>query len=112
MTSQVFRTDLFVPLPVGLQKDDDAIASDHLPVFMEFRNPFNAPFRLVAIDFKNERVQLDWETTTGRAYDVESSGNLFSWTKLATNLIATGTNFVWIGTTSNDWRFFRVLRQP
>ena len=62
--------------------------------------------------FKNERVKLDWETTTGRAYDVESSSNLVSWTRLATNLIATGTNFVWSDATSNDWQFFRVLRRP
>ncbi|MBI3415484.1 MAG: endonuclease/exonuclease/phosphatase family protein [Verrucomicrobia bacterium] len=112
VASQVFRTDLVVPLPAGLEKSDDAIASDHLPVFMEFRTPDDQPFRLLAVGFKNGRVNLEWETTAARGYDVESSTDLVSWLTLATNLIATGTNFIWSDTRTNAWQFFRLLRQP
>ncbi len=42
-TSQVFRTSLLTPLPPGLNANDDATAADHLPVFMQFANPFNVP---------------------------------------------------------------------
>jgi hypothetical protein len=47
--SQVFRTDLLEPVPSNLYSNDNKIASDHLPVFMVFANPFNTPFRLLSI---------------------------------------------------------------
>ena len=41
VSSQVFRTDLLTPMPPNLYSNDDTTASDHLPVFMVFANPFN-----------------------------------------------------------------------
>ncbi|MFN7141753.1 MAG: immunoglobulin domain-containing protein, partial [Limisphaerales bacterium] len=47
-TSQVFRTSVISPLPSGLNANDDSVASDHLPVYIEFNNPFNVPPILIA----------------------------------------------------------------
>ena len=62
VSSQVFRTDLLTPLPPNLFSYDDNTASDHLPVFMVFANPFNPPFRLLAIGRTNQIVSLQWES--------------------------------------------------
>ena len=68
VSSQVFRTDLLTPLPPNLYSNDDTIASDHLPVFMVFANPFNAPFRLLSVGVTNQIVSLKWESTSNRQY--------------------------------------------
>ncbi|MFM2083179.1 MAG: hypothetical protein RL380_1870, partial [Verrucomicrobiota bacterium] len=39
LSSQVFRTDLVTPTPTNFNAGDDALASDHLPVLMTFRDP-------------------------------------------------------------------------
>ena len=84
VSSQVFRTDLLNPLPANLYSNDDSIASDHLPVFMVFANPFNAPFRLLSVGMTNQIVSLTWESQSNRSYDIEVSSNLIAWTPLAT----------------------------
>ena len=67
VSSQVFRTDLLSPLPPNLFSYDDNTASDHLPVFMVFGNPFNSPFRLLAIGRTNQIVSLQWESASNRS---------------------------------------------
>jgi hypothetical protein len=111
VSSQVFRTDLLDPLPPNLYSDDDN-ASDHLPVFMVFGNPFNTPFRLLSIGMTNQIVSLTWESTSNCSYNVEVSSNLAAWTPLVTNLTATGANFTFITNVSGDVQFFRVQRAP
>jgi hypothetical protein len=112
VSSQVFRTDLLNPVPPGLYGNDDIIASDHLPVFMVFGNPFNAPFRLLSIGMTNQIVSLKWESAGNRQYNVETSSNLATWTPLATNLAAAGDNFTFSTNAPDDTRFFRVYRAP
>jgi endonuclease/exonuclease/phosphatase family metal-dependent hydrolase len=109
--SQVFRTDLLYPVPPNLYSDDEN-ASDHLPVFMVFANPFNVPFRLLSIGVTNQIVSLKWESTSNRQYHVEVSSNLTAWTPLVTNLAATGTDFTFSTNVSGDVKFFRVRRAP
>ena len=111
-TSQVFRTDLLNPTPAEVQQFDDKTASDHLPVLMVFNNPYDTPFRLLSVTVSNEIISLSWESVSGRQYDVEASGGLSSWTKLVTNLSATGTNFSWEVNATEPWQFFRVFRVP
>jgi endonuclease/exonuclease/phosphatase family metal-dependent hydrolase len=111
VSSQVFRTDLLDPLPPNLYSDDDN-ASDHLPVFMVFGNPFNTPFRLLSIGMTNQIVSLTWESTSNCSYNIEVSSNLAAWTPLVTNLTATGANFTFITNVSGDVQFFRVQRAP
>ena len=109
--SQVFRTDLLYPVPPNLYSDDEN-ASDHLPVFMVFANPFNVPFRLLSIGVTNQIVSLKWESTSNRQYHVEVSSNFTAWTLLVTNLAATGADFTFSTNVPGDVKFFRVYRAP
>jgi endonuclease/exonuclease/phosphatase family metal-dependent hydrolase len=109
---QVFRTDLLYPVPPNLYSNDNKIASDHLPVFMVFANPFNTPFRLLSIGVSNQIVSLTWESTSNRQYHVEISSNLTAWTPLVTNLAATGADFTFTTNVPGDVKFFRVRRAP
>jgi endonuclease/exonuclease/phosphatase family metal-dependent hydrolase len=109
---QVFRTDLLYPVPPNLYSNDNIIASDHLPVFMVFANPFNTPFRLLSIGVSNQIVSLTWESTSNRQYHVEISSNLTAWTPLVTNLAATGADFTFTTNVPGDVKFFRVRRAP
>ena len=112
VSSQVFRTDLLPNPPPPLLAGDDKTASDHLPVFMVFGNPFNPPFRLLAIGRTNQIVSLQWESASNRSYNIEASSNLTAWTPLATNLTATGANFTFTTNVPDDVKFFRVYRAP
>jgi endonuclease/exonuclease/phosphatase family metal-dependent hydrolase len=113
--SEVFRTDLLTNLPPNLFSNDDKTASDHLPVLMVFKNPFNTPFRLLSIARRNQSVTLNWESQNNRTFSVESSPDLVSWTALATNLLATTTNSPFVFATDNiagPIKFFRIYRVP
>ena len=113
VSSQVFRTDLLNPVPLNLNSNDDKVASDHLPVLMTFANPFNTPFKLLAITRTNQSVTLQWESATNRVFSVETSTNLAQWTPLATNLFATSTNsFFTTNNIGDQLKFFRVYRVP
>ena len=112
VSSQIFRTDLLSPLPPNLYGTDDTTASDHLPVFMVFANPFNVPFRLLSIGVTNQTVFLEWESVSNRQYRVETSSDLAMWTPLATNLVATDTNLIFSTNAPDDLKFFRVYRAP
>jgi hypothetical protein len=57
-------------------------------------------------------VSLQWESASNRQYNVETSSNLTTWTPLATNLVATGTNFTFSTNAPDDTKFFRVYRAP
>jgi len=112
VSSQVFRTDLLSPLPPNLYGTDDTTASDHLPVFMVFANPFNVPFRLLSVGVTNQIVSLQWESVSNRQYRVETSSDLVTWTPLATNLAATGASCTFSTNASDDLKFFRIYRAP
>jgi hypothetical protein len=110
--SQVFRTDLLYPVPPNLYSNDDKIASDHLPVFMVFANPFNPPFRLLSVGVANQLVSLKWETISNRQYHLDVSSNLATWTPWVTNLTATGADFSFSTNVPGEMKFFRVRRAP
>ncbi len=109
---QVFRTDLLQPMPPNLYSNDDKIASDHLPVFLVFANPFNTPFRLLSLGVTNQVVSLTWESASNRQYHVEVSSDLAAWTSLATNLTATGADLTFATNLPGDVNFFRIRRAP
>ena len=112
VSSQVFRTDLLVPVPPNLYSNDDTTASDHLPVFMVFGNPFNVPFRLLTIGVTNQIVSLTWESASNRQYRVEASSDFTVWTPLAANLVATGASFTFSTNVPDGVKFFRIYRAP
>jgi endonuclease/exonuclease/phosphatase family metal-dependent hydrolase len=108
-TSQVFRTDVLNPVPPPLQRLDDKAASDHLPVWMVFDNPF-VSFRLTSVTLTNGLIRLAWPTTADREYDVEISADLQTWTRRSTRLQTTGTNLIWSHPATASQEFFRIRR--
>jgi endonuclease/exonuclease/phosphatase family metal-dependent hydrolase len=112
VSSQVFRTDLLPNPPPPLLAGDDKTASDHLPVFMVFGNPFNTPFRLLSIGMTNQIVSLQWESASNRSYNIEVSSNLAAWTPLAMNLTAPDVDCTFTTNVPGDVKFFRVYRAP
>ncbi|MEK7782148.1 MAG: immunoglobulin domain-containing protein [Verrucomicrobiota bacterium] len=111
-SSQVFRTDLLPNPPAPLLASDAVTASDHLPVFMTFNNPYDKPFRLLSFTRSNLTVTLKWESVLGQPYRVESSTNLTGWNTLASNLVATGTNYTFSTNLNDATRYFRIYRGP
>jgi endonuclease/exonuclease/phosphatase family metal-dependent hydrolase len=112
VSSEVFRTDSLNPLPGGLLANDDKTASDHLPVFMTFANPYNVPFRITSVTVSNGLLSLNWESISGREYRVESSTTLTNWTPLSATLTATGTNSTFSTNLSSVVQFLRVNQLP
>jgi len=110
--SEVFRTDLLSPTPPNLNSDDCKIASDHYPVLMVFNNPYDQPFRLLSLTRNDPAVTLQWESVPGQPYQVEVSSNLATWSVLADNLLATGTNFTLTTNLDAGASFFRVRSAP
>jgi endonuclease/exonuclease/phosphatase family metal-dependent hydrolase len=111
-SSQVFRTDLLANPPSPLQSDDDSTASDHLPVLMVFKNPYDTPFRVSSIGFANQTFTLNWESIPGRQYRVEASSNLTAWTPFTALLPATGATTAITSNLNGDLKYFRVYRAP
>ena len=114
-SSQVFRTDKLANPPPPLLTNDSATASDHAPVLMVFKNPYNTPFRLLSLAQTNQSVTLRWESGPNRQYRVEASSNLTlanSWNTAASNLTATGAVYSFSTNVSGSPKYFRVYRVP
>ena len=108
---QVFRTDLATNLSTALP-GDAAAASDHLPVFVRFANPFASPPSITSFSVSNGVAKLNWSAVAGGRYRVEASTNLPAWTPLATNLLATN-GVVSFGTNAAGAQLFlRVRTEP
>ncbi|MEP6664072.1 MAG: endonuclease/exonuclease/phosphatase family protein, partial [Verrucomicrobiota bacterium] len=112
VSSQIFRTDLLSPVPSGVLGNDDQTASDHLPVMMSFANPYATPFRISSITWNNQFLTLNWESSGGRQYRVESSTTLTNWAPFSGTILATGTNLTFSTNVSGDKIFLRVYRFP
>jgi hypothetical protein len=110
--SQIFRTDKLFPVPPNLNSNDDRIASDHLPVVMVFKNPYQNPFQLLSVTRSNLSVSLNWQSVPGQIYAVESSPDLVNWTAFATNLMATNFSAALTTNTPASSQFFRVRKTP
>ena len=110
VSGQVFRTDLLTNPPPPLQTNDDVVASDHLPVFMVFGNPYDKQFRFTSITEKNAALTVTWEAAPGQMYRLESSSDFSSWNVFANNIMATGSIVTFSTNSSEDVRFLRVHR--
>lgn len=109
--SQVFRTDLLNPVPVGLYENDDKTASDHLPVFMVFGNPSVPVFHLLSVGVSPPAISLKWESVSNCTYSIETSSNLTSWAPWVIGLVATGDTFSFATNMPGDLKFFRIQRE-
>jgi endonuclease/exonuclease/phosphatase family metal-dependent hydrolase len=116
VTNWIFRTDFLTPTPAGLQSNDSQVASDHLPLLTEFRNPYLAPPvappLFAGINVSGQTVVLSWPTLAGLKYQVQGSFNLASWFTLSSTIQATGTNASWHGSTVSSGMYFRVVQVP
>lgn len=112
VSGQVFRTDLMTPRPFNLYSNDDKIASDHLPIFMVFANPFQTSFRLLSFELTNQIVTLIWESQSNHLYNIEVSSNLVQWMPLVVNLSATGPQTAFSTNMTSTPRFYRICRMP
>ncbi len=110
VSSQVFRTDLLNPVPSGLQTNDDKTASDHLPVLMTFANPYTTPFQITSVSLSNSSLTLNWQSSSGRQYRVESSTTLTNWIPFSATLMATGSNSSFTTNTTSGIKFLRLNR--
>ena len=111
-SSQLFRSDLLPSLPPPLLAADSETASDHIPVFMTFNNPYDKPFQMLSFARSNLTLTLNWQSVPGQPYRVESSTNLTSWITLANNLIATGSTLTYATNLNDPMHYFRVYRVP
>jgi len=110
VSSQVFRTDVLTNPAPPLLTNDSRTASDHLPVLMVFANPYQAPFRLLSLTVSNSQLNLKWESVPGMKYGIEASSNLISWSRLTTNLTATGMTLSYSTNAPAQVQFYRVYR--
>jgi endonuclease/exonuclease/phosphatase family metal-dependent hydrolase len=110
--SQIFRTDKLIPVPPNLNSNDDRIASDHLPVLMVFKNPYQNPFQILSVVRSNLAVTLNWESVPGQQYTVETSPDLASWSAFATNIMATNFSQTLNTNAPPAAQFFRVRKTP
>lgn len=112
ISSQIFRTDKLFPVPPNLNSNDDRIASDHLPVLMVFKNPYQNPFQLLSVVRNDPTVTLNWESVPGQQYRIESSTDMLNWTSFATNLMATNFTQTFSTNAPAAVQFFRVRKTP
>ena len=111
-TSFVFRTDLAAGNISPALAGDSGTASDHLPVFVRFGNPYSRPFRMTSATASNGSVGVAWQTVFGGRYRLEGSTNLSFWTSLATNLVATNGSIAFVTNTGSANGYFRVGLEP
>jgi endonuclease/exonuclease/phosphatase family metal-dependent hydrolase len=111
LDGQIFRTDLATNIFPALP-GDATNASDHLPVFVRFKNPYALPPRILSFGVSNAAGKLNWSAISGGRYSVESSMNLPAWTPLATNLLATNELLSFSTNAMGAQRFLRVRTEP
>lgn len=75
--SGVFRSDREWPQPAGVNPGDSALASDHLPVWAMFANPFAVPH--LAWEVRGGQGWLRWWSGAGQRYRLEVSTDLAQW---------------------------------
>jgi hypothetical protein len=72
----------------------------------------NSSFKILSTTSSNQVVTLKWESVSGQLYGVDSSTNLLNWSPLASNLVATGSNYSFSTNATNPQKFFRAYRTP
>jgi hypothetical protein len=110
--SQVFRSDKVSPSVPPMLASDSATASDHLPVAMTFRNPYDVPFAIRNLTLSNQVATITWQTVMGARYRVEVSADLTTWTPATTNLTAPGSELSCKIPGEATSQYLRVAREP
>jgi len=78
---------------------------------MVFNNPYDKPYSISTVLRTNPGVTLTWNSVPGQPYHVEQSSNLFNWSTLVTNLVATNYNVTFAtNNVPGGIKFFRIYR--
>ena len=110
LDSGVFRSDREWPRPAGVEEGDSALASDHLPVWAVFANPFLPP--RLSWELGGTSGRLRWWSGAGQRYRIEMSPDLQEWSAVA-EMRVTGPGWAEYGLElSGGRRFYRVVRLP
>jgi endonuclease/exonuclease/phosphatase family metal-dependent hydrolase len=110
-SSQVFRSDRVSPPAPPMLAGDSATAADHLPVVMNFRNPYAVPLVIRGLAISNQVATVRWAAIPGDRYRVEASGDLVAWQAVASNLLAQSYELTFPTPASHGSRFYRVARE-
>ena len=110
-SSQVFRTDKLVSPPPPILADDDVTASDHLPVKASFENPYAKRIRILDFSRLASATTIKWTTVLGGVYQIETSTNLSTWSKLITHINANSNAYTINTNIADGYRFFRIRLQ-
>jgi hypothetical protein len=68
------------------------------------------PFRFTSVSRTEQDIRLQWETSCGWKYTLETSSDLTTWSVLPTNFIASGTNLTFTTSPQGIIQFFRAYR--
>lgn len=107
--SGVFRVSLLDPPPPPLLPTDEGTASDHLPVWMEFANPYPV-FAFTEVARRGGEVNVTWQNHPGAAYVVEASSDLVTWRTLTGGRVPAGPTVSWSVPADAPLQFFRIRR--
>jgi hypothetical protein len=110
--SGVFRTESLDLLPPTLLRNDDQIASDHLPVLITFRSPRSDPFRILSATTADGFVRLRWQAQPGRRYRVDVSPDLGEWKSLEGQIETRSAVGIWNSPMRFSQRFYRIWLLP
>jgi len=105
---QVFSTDVLAPLPGDLERTDSETASDHLPVLIEFRNPYDEPIRLQTMTLSDQQIAIFWQSRVGRRYRVDGTDDFSRWATVVPVLLAEESTVSWRFPLEQRAGFFRV----
>lgn len=111
--SAIFRTDYLHPTPPGLESNDTQVASDHLPVWTIFDNPYREPIYLAAsLHVTTDQAIVSWNALPGAKYVVRGSYNLNSWFTVSPVITATNSSCTWTGALTAGNMFFQIQTVP
>ncbi|MBI2927370.1 MAG: endonuclease/exonuclease/phosphatase family protein [Verrucomicrobia bacterium] len=110
VSSQVFRASLLNPPVPPLLKSDEQTGSDHLPVVVEFANPYGTGYGIASMMVAGDAVSMSWGAVVNGIYQVESASDLVNWQVRAAGLTATGDDLSWTAPLGGPFEFFRVVR--
>lgn len=108
---RVFRSDKVSPPSPPLLAVDSATATDHLPLMLTFRNPYNVPLVINSLALSNQVATLRWSAIPGERYRVERSSTFAAWQPTLTSLTATTNQLSVQLPATNSVQFFRLARE-
>lgn len=101
----------YVPVTRTVTVNGALVAEENITLFLQSPLPFE-----ITSNFWNKqqrKMTLTWNSQPGNTYRVEFSGNMSTWTPLASNIVPAGTSMTWTSATLpvSGRHFFRVVTE-